>query len=280
MSSTSNYPYTARTQPTPTKDELNFPPPNRHLSVWANNSLYHAYPQRTSLLVEVKEEANNINEIQTPLKCDSFDLAVLEWSKYIKYEIEVRSLEYWSKPHNFYLTSTLILLYRKTNQQAPWVLILKKKKNQKNTKTLQNSLAKAPKMQRELKYLFWQKNRSHCSDKKKQTNTKAKWNGRQVCIKFRSCFHFKTFSCPTDCDPCTKTCRAFAFDPWWMKTVTNYWILSFHWRVNEKHWQTRNSCDALLVQSLPAVPDGNVVLISRRSDCWHAQKFNPGWDST
>jgi len=35
---------------------------------------------------------------------------------------------------------------------APWVLFLKKKK--KNTKTLQNSLAKAPKMQRKLKYIF------------------------------------------------------------------------------------------------------------------------------
>lgn len=181
MSSTSNYPYTARTQPTPTKDELNFPPPNRHLSVWANNSLYHAYPQRTSLLVEVKEEANNINEIQTPLKCDSFDLAVLEWSKYIKYEIEVRSLEYWSKPHNFYLTSTLILLYRKTNQQAPWVLILKKKKNQKNTKTLQNSLAKAPKMQRELKYFFDRRTGVTVQTRKnKQTRKRSEMEGRCV----------------------------------------------------------------------------------------------------
>jgi len=70
---------------------------------------------------------------------------------YIKYETEVRSLEYWSKPHNIYLTSILMLLSR--NFITPLgCYFLKRKK--KNTKTLQNSLAKAPKMQRKLKYIF------------------------------------------------------------------------------------------------------------------------------
>lgn len=44
---------------------------------------------------------------------------------------------------------------------------------------------------------------------------------------------------PTDCDPRTKTCRASHSIPQWMTNVANYWILSFHWRVNEKHWQNQ-----------------------------------------
>lgn len=71
-----DYPYIARPQPTPTKDEYNSPPLNRHLSGWVNNRLYWISTKNHSQLVEVKEEANYMNEIQTPLKCDSFDLAV------------------------------------------------------------------------------------------------------------------------------------------------------------------------------------------------------------
>lgn len=63
-----------------------------------------------------------------------------------------------------------------------------------------------------------------------------------------------------------------------MKTVTNYRILSFHWRVNENRWQTGNRCAVPSVQSQPASPEGTVVLIGQRRDCcWHAQKFSPGW---
>lgn len=58
--------------------------------------------------------------------------------------------------------------------------------------------------------------------------------------------------------PLDKTLAEPRIQPWWMKTVTNYWILSFHCTVNQKQWQTRNSCDELLVQSQPAVPEGNL----------------------
>lgn len=52
--------------------------------------------------------------------------------KYIKHDAEVRSLEYWSKPNNNNLSSTLINLYRKKKKrkkkQAQWVLIPQREK--------------------------------------------------------------------------------------------------------------------------------------------------------
>lgn len=67
--------------------------------------------------------------------------------------------------------------------------------------------------------------------------------------------------------PLDKTLAEPRIQPWWMKTVTNYWILSFHCTVNQKQWQTRNSCDELLVQSQPAVPEGN------RCPDWPAERL-------
>lgn len=58
---------------------------------------------------------------------------LLEWSKYIKYETEVRSLEHWSKQPNLsnIHSDTSVQEKKKKNQQAPWVLILKRKKSKK-----------------------------------------------------------------------------------------------------------------------------------------------------
>lgn len=67
------------------------------------------------------------------------------------------------------------------NQQAPWVLISKRKikKIQKKKKTLQNSLAKAPKMQRELKYHF--DRRAGVTVQTKNTQeSEVKW--KAVCV--------------------------------------------------------------------------------------------------
>lgn len=165
------------------------------------------------------------------------------------------------------------------NQQSLWVLILKRKiKNtkKKHKKTLQNSLAKASKMQRELKS-FWQKSRSHHSDKR-CTRKRSEMEGRCV-LSSASASTSKPFHAHWLVTP-GQNLAEHRTRPRWMITVTNYWILSFHWRVNERHWQTRKSCDVLLVQSQPAVPEENVVLIGQQRDCWHAQKFSPGWDST
>lgn len=57
------------------------------------------------------------------------------------------------------------------NQQAPWVLILKEEKQ--NTKTLQNSLAKAPKMQR-IKIPFLTEERES-RFRQKTHESKVKW---------------------------------------------------------------------------------------------------------
>lgn len=66
------------------------------------------------------------------------------------------------------------------NQQAPWVLILKEEEK-KNTKTLQNSLAKAPKMQR-IKIPFLTEEQES-PFRQKTHESKVKW--KAVCIKFR-----------------------------------------------------------------------------------------------
>lgn len=99
-------------------------------------------------------------------------------------------------------------------------------------------------MQRELKYILTEEQGSPLRQKQK-THKKARWNGRRVCVKFKKCFHFKTFLA------LDKILQGPAFDTVGRKPSTDYWILSFHWRANKKHWQTRNSRDVTMVQSEP-----------------------------
>lgn len=74
------------------------------------------------------------------------------------------------------------------NQQAPlgvnsWKKEKKEKKNQRyKTKTLQNSLAKAPRMQRELKYLFDRRAGVTIQTRKKKKNTRKRSEMEGGCV--------------------------------------------------------------------------------------------------
>lgn len=114
---------------------------------------------------------------------------------------------------------------------------------------MQNSSAKAPKNAERIKVHFDRGVGLTAQTKRKKIKINTSKQGEMVCIKFNMCFHFKAFL--ANCDTLDKIVQGLVFDTDGWKPLTNYWTLSFHWRVNKKHWQTRNSRHATVVWSGP-----------------------------